>query len=135
MRKRKRRKAITREAINLYEAALDGSPTSAEVHYKLALIYDDKMNDPLNALHHFKRFLALEPSEKRAQEVKEFHEARRADLAHESDRRLDGAAFRSWCGCTTKISTLRQQIGERLGGKEGGERGVKSAAPRERRSA
>jgi len=28
----------------------------ADVHYKLALIYDDKMNDPLNALHHFKRF-------------------------------------------------------------------------------
>ena len=51
------------QAINLYEAALDGSPNSAEVHYQLALIYDDKMNDPLNALHHFKRFLALDPSE------------------------------------------------------------------------
>ena len=60
------------EAINLYEAALDGSASSADVHYKLALIYDDKMNDPLNALHHFKRFLTLEPSGKRAQEVKGF---------------------------------------------------------------
>ena len=60
------------EAIDLYEAALDGSAASADVHYKLALIYDDKMNDPLNALHHFKRFLALEPSGKRAQEVKGF---------------------------------------------------------------
>jgi len=35
------------QAINLYEAALDGSARSADVHYKLALIYDDKMNDPL----------------------------------------------------------------------------------------
>lgn len=60
------------EAINLYEAALDGTPGSADVHYKLALIYDDKMNDPLNALHHFKRFLTLEPTGKRAQEVKGF---------------------------------------------------------------
>ncbi len=60
------------EAINLYEAALDGSVASADVHYKLALIYDDKMNDPLNALHHFKRFLTLEPTGKRAQEVKNF---------------------------------------------------------------
>jgi len=34
-------------AINLYEAALDGTPQSAEVHYKLALLYDDKLNDPL----------------------------------------------------------------------------------------
>ncbi|MEO5718410.1 MAG: hypothetical protein ABIR29_07540, partial [Chthoniobacterales bacterium] len=38
------------EAINLYEAALDGTAGSADVHYKLALIYDDKINDPLNAL-------------------------------------------------------------------------------------
>ncbi len=60
------------QAINLYETALDGTPDSADVHYKLALIYEDKLNDPLNALHHFKRFLALEPSGKRAQEVKGF---------------------------------------------------------------
>ncbi len=60
------------EAINLYEAALDGTSDSADVHYKLALIYDDKMNDPLNALHHFKRFLTLEPSGKKADEVKTF---------------------------------------------------------------
>src|ERR1041384_8299971 len=33
-------------AVNLYEAALDDSPRGAEVHYKLALLYDDKLNDP-----------------------------------------------------------------------------------------
>lgn len=60
------------EAINLYEAALDGSAGSADIHYKLALIYDDKMNDPLNALHHFKRFLTLTPAGPRAAEVKNF---------------------------------------------------------------
>src|SRR5205823_13308269 len=48
-------------AINLYEAALDGTPQSAEVHFKLALLYDDKMNDALHALHHFKRYLVLDP--------------------------------------------------------------------------
>src|SRR5437764_5346884 len=47
-------------AINLYEAALDGTPQSAEVHFKLALLYDHKMNDPLHALHHFKRYLVLD---------------------------------------------------------------------------
>ena len=60
------------QAINLYESALDGTAASADVHYKLGLIYDDKLNDPLNALHHFKRFLTLEPTGKRAQEVKGF---------------------------------------------------------------
>jgi LysM repeat protein len=57
-------------AINLYEAALDGSPHSAEVHYKLALLYDDKLNDPVSALHHFKRYLALSPNGPHANEVK-----------------------------------------------------------------
>lgn len=59
-------------AINLYEAALDGTPQSAEVHYKLALLYDDKLNDPLHALHHFKRYLVLNPDGAHATEVKDF---------------------------------------------------------------
>jgi tetratricopeptide (TPR) repeat protein len=59
-------------AINLYEAALDGTPQSADVHYKLALVYDDKLNDPLHALHHFKRYLVLNPNGSHAVEVKDF---------------------------------------------------------------
>src|SRR5881409_3193420 len=59
-------------AINLYEAALDGTPQSAEVHYKLALLYDDKMDDPLHALHHFKRYLVLNENGVHATEVKDF---------------------------------------------------------------
>ena len=57
-------------AINLYEAALDDSPRCAEVHYKLALLYDDKLNDPVSALHHFRRYLALSPSGTHAADVK-----------------------------------------------------------------
>ena len=59
-------------AINLYEAALDDSESvrSAEVHYKLALLYDDKLNDSVSALHHFKRYLELNPNGPHANEVK-----------------------------------------------------------------
>ena len=57
--------------MNLYEAALDDSPRGAEVHYKLALLYDDKLNDPVSALHHFKRYLALSPSGPHAKDVKD----------------------------------------------------------------
>src|SRR5690242_13574284 len=59
-------------AINLYESALDGTPQSADVHYKLALLYDDKLNDPLHALHHFKRYLILNPDGVHAGEVRDF---------------------------------------------------------------
>jgi len=57
-------------AINLYETALDDSPRGAEVHYKLALVYDDKLNDPVGALHHFKRYLSLNPNGSHAKDVK-----------------------------------------------------------------
>jgi LysM repeat protein len=59
-------------AITLYESALDDSPRAADVHYRLALLYDDKMHDPLHALHHFKRYLTLAPSGPHASEVKNF---------------------------------------------------------------
>ena len=58
-------------AVNLYEAALDDSPRGAEVHYRLALLYDDKLNDPVNALHHFKRYVALSPNGSHAKDVRE----------------------------------------------------------------
>src|SRR5213592_4255674 len=58
-------------AVNLYEAALDDSPRCAEVHYKLALLYDDKLNDPVSALHHFRRYLALSPNGPHVKDVKE----------------------------------------------------------------
>src|SRR5438067_3799540 len=59
-------------AVDLYEGALDDSESSrnAEVHYKLALLYDDKLNDPVSALHHFKRYLALSPNGPHAKDVK-----------------------------------------------------------------
>src|SRR5438105_7639373 len=59
-------------AISLYETALDGTTRTAEIHYKLALLYDDKLNDPLNALHHFKRYLIIAPTGPRANDVKGF---------------------------------------------------------------
>ena len=100
------------DAINLYEAALDGSASSAEVHYKLALIYDDKMNDPLNALHHFKRFLTLEPGGKRAQEVKGF--MKRDELTLLTNLTGDSMVPRSeLVRLTNENLSLRKQIGER----------------------
>jgi LysM repeat protein len=59
-------------AISLYESALEDRPTDADVHYKLALLYDDKMNDPLDALHHFKRYLTIAPNGSHAADVKNF---------------------------------------------------------------
>ena len=60
-------------AVDLYEAALDDSESNrkAEVHYKLALLYDDALHDPVSALHHFRRYLALAPNGAHVKDVKE----------------------------------------------------------------
>ena len=59
-------------AVLAYEAALDGTPKTAEVHYKLALIFDDQWNRPLGAMHHFQRYLDLAPNGPRAKDAQRF---------------------------------------------------------------
>jgi nucleoid-associated protein YgaU len=115
------------QAINLYEAALDGSANSADAHYQLALIYDDKMNDPLNALHHFKRFLALDPTNKRAQEVKNF--MKRDELTLQTNLAGDSMVPRSeLVRLNNENLNLRKQIGEDWAKKKAANAGLKSTA-------
>jgi nucleoid-associated protein YgaU len=59
-------------AIAAYESALDDSSNSADVHYRLGIIYDDKLKDPVGAIHHFRRYLALAPDGPRSKEVRRF---------------------------------------------------------------
>ena len=57
-------------AVSLYEAALDGTAKSADIHYKLALLYSDKIKQPLDALHHLDRYLELAPTGARAKDAR-----------------------------------------------------------------
>src|SRR5581483_10413595 len=59
-------------AVQFYEAAIDGTPKSADVHYRLALIYDDKLGNPLAATHHFQRYLEMSPHGAHAKDAREF---------------------------------------------------------------
>lgn len=60
------------QAVRVYEAMLDGTPKTADVHYYLALIYDDKLADPVSALHHYRRYLRMGEDEARKAEVTEY---------------------------------------------------------------
>jgi tetratricopeptide (TPR) repeat protein len=70
-----------RGALRLYESALDGTTRTAEAHYKLALLYDDKLKKPRDAVHHLDRYLALDPSGPRAREAKTMKEENEKRLA------------------------------------------------------
>ncbi len=60
------------QAVRVYEAMLDGTPKTADIHFQLALIYDDKLGDPVSALHHYRRYLRMGEDEKRKAEVSEY---------------------------------------------------------------
>jgi nucleoid-associated protein YgaU len=59
-------------AVQSYEAAIDGTPKSADVHYRLAMIYDDKLGNPLSAVHHFRRYLEIAPRGTHAKDARNF---------------------------------------------------------------
>jgi tetratricopeptide (TPR) repeat protein len=99
-------------AVNLYEATLDDSPRGAEVHYKLALLYDDKLNDPVGALHHFKRYLALTPNGPHAKDVKD--SIKRAEIAALTALSGDSVITRAEAArLRNENLTLHEQLGER----------------------
>jgi len=59
-------------AIKFYEASLDGSEKSAEVHYCMGLLYDDKLKQPVSAIHHFQRYLDLSPKGVHVKDARNF---------------------------------------------------------------
>jgi tetratricopeptide (TPR) repeat protein len=98
-------------AITLYEAALDGTAKTADIHYRLAVLYDDKLNDPLNALHHFKRFVALTPNGAHANDAKNF--MKRDELAVVTQMSGDSVVPRAEAArLKNENLTLRRELDE-----------------------
>ena len=50
-----------RGAVASYEKALDGTSRTADAHFRLGILYDQKLNDPLSAAHHFRRYVEVAP--------------------------------------------------------------------------
>lgn len=59
-----------RGAVAAYESALDGTARSAEAHFRLALLYDDKLKRPGDTVHHIERYLELDPKGSHAKDAK-----------------------------------------------------------------
>jgi len=57
------------QAVRFYESALDGTSGTAEVHFRLAIIYDAHLNDPVSALHHYRRFNRMSSDQSKKGEV------------------------------------------------------------------
>ena len=53
-----------------YEAALAANPKLAGAHYQLGVIDGEKLNDPVGAIYHFRKYLELDPASNKADQVK-----------------------------------------------------------------
>jgi LysM repeat protein len=49
-------------AIEAYEEALEVNPRSAQAHYRLAQLFDNKQPDPAAAVYHYQQYLKLDKS-------------------------------------------------------------------------
>jgi LysM repeat protein len=67
-------------AVLLYESAFDGTAKTADVHYKLALLYDGKLKEPVSALHHMERYLELAPAGAHVKEARAYKKDAQAKL-------------------------------------------------------
>jgi len=89
------------EAMRSYESALDGTAKSAEVHYKMAILYDDKLKEPLDAIHHYERCLTLAPTGAHAKEAK----AAKSDC----EKRLQAKMSKEGFMTTSEAARLRNE--------------------------
>lgn len=90
-----------REAIKLYERALDGTTATAEVHYRLAVIYDEKLKRPASALHHFQRYVDLAPKGTFAKEAHAY--------INEGQRKLAGGLAGSGPASQSELVRLKNE--------------------------
>jgi LysM repeat protein len=68
-------------AIRLYEASLDGTSKTADSHYKLGLLYEDKLKSPRDAIHHLDRYLAMAPNGAHVRDARDLMKACEKRLA------------------------------------------------------
>lgn len=59
------------DAIRLYLRLIREQPNNAQAHYNLAVLYDNKTKDNERAVHHYNRYLELDPETPKKAEIKE----------------------------------------------------------------
>lgn len=89
------------QGIRAYEGALDGTAKTAEIHYKIAVLYDDKLKEPLDAIHHYERYLEFAP---KGGHAKEAHAAK-----EDCEKRLQAKLGKEGFMSTGEAARLRNE--------------------------
>lgn len=68
-------------AAESYEKALELTPRLAAAHFELGLLSDEKLGDPIAAVYHYNRYLALRPNTDKRQLVEDFIQRAKLTIA------------------------------------------------------
>jgi len=68
-------------AAGFYRQLLDEHPKFARGHLELGLLCDERLNDPIAAIYHYRRYLELEPNSDKRRVVEDFIERAKLSLA------------------------------------------------------
>ncbi len=68
-------------AAEFYNRALSVNPEFANAHLELAMLYENRLSDPISAIYHYRRFLELRPDSDKKQLVADFVERAKLSLA------------------------------------------------------
>lgn len=67
-------------AADAYRRAVLADPELAPAHFELGLLYDDKFDDPIAAIYHYRCYLELRPDSQKRQMVEDFVERAKLSL-------------------------------------------------------
>ena len=59
-----------RAAVAFYEKALKVDKKAPDAHFRMGMIYDANLDDPVGAVHHFKRYMEMQPNGPHAKEAR-----------------------------------------------------------------
>jgi len=82
MAREKEKEGDYQGAVRWYEASLDGTGKTAEAHYLMALLFDDKLDNPVAALDHFRRYIELAPDGPHAADAQSYADQDQFKLAN-----------------------------------------------------
>jgi tetratricopeptide (TPR) repeat protein len=140
MAQQKEKEGDYQGAIQWYEASLDGTPATAESQYSMALIYDDKLDNPVAAMDHFRRYIELAPNGPHVTDAKSFADQDQFKLVNtlsggnfmsqQDAARLKNQNFalqKDLAEARQEITTMRDEVKQ-----ENGSKGIRAADPVEK---
>ncbi len=80
-----------KEAAQYFEEFLNVCPRSPAVHYELAALYTDHLDDPYKAVYHYQRFLELNRNSPDAENIRTFIESAKRKIFEQLSKRFESA--------------------------------------------